>query len=129
LKISVEFHTTGLKEKRLSPDIEINLYRIVQEALNNVSKHAKANNVSVLLEGQGKSVVLIIEDDGIGFETGESEKLNRNDKGMGLFGMKERVLLVGGTIEIESSIKNGTTIYVRIPIQLNDEKENKLCRN
>lgn len=123
LKIPVEFHATGLKEKRLSPDIEINLYRITQEALNNVSKHAKANHVSVLLERQGKNVVLIIEDDGIGFETGERER-SVNDKRMGLFGMKERVLLVGGTIEIESAIENGTTIYVRIPLQLNDE----LCK-
>ncbi|HEX8369598.1 MAG TPA: ATP-binding protein [Pyrinomonadaceae bacterium] len=127
LKIPVEFHTTGLKGKRLSPEIEINLYRIVQEALNNVSKHAKANQVGVLLEEQGKSVVLIIEDDGIGFEMGEKERLNVNNKGMGLFGIKERVLLVGGTIEIESAIENGTTIYVRVPTELNDERENKLC--
>ncbi|HEX8736487.1 MAG TPA: PAS domain-containing protein, partial [Pyrinomonadaceae bacterium] len=84
LKIPVGFHANGLKSKRLAPDIEINLYRIVQEALNNVSKHAKAGHVSVLLERQGKSVVLIIEDDGVGFETGENERLNLRDKRMGL---------------------------------------------
>ncbi|HEY0426420.1 MAG TPA: ATP-binding protein [Pyrinomonadaceae bacterium] len=123
LKIPVEFHAVGLKAKRMSPDIEINLYRIVQEALNNVSKHAKANHVSVLLEKQDKSVVLIIEDNGIGFELGEKERLNGNEKALGLLGMKERALLAGGTAEIESEIENGTTIYVRIPIQLKDETE------
>ena len=123
LEIPVEFHTTGLNGVRLSPDIEINLYRIAQEALNNVSKHAKAKHVSLLLERQGKSVVLIIEDDGIGFETRSRIQSDINDKRMGLFGMKERVLLVGGTIEIESAAGNGTTIYVRIPIQLNNKKD------
>ena len=125
LEIPVEFHSTGLKDKRLSPDIEINLYRIAQEALNNVSKHAQAKHVSLLLEKQGKSVVMIIEDDGDGFETSAKESIDINDKRMGLFGMKERVLLVGGTIEIESAVGNGTTIYVRIPVRLNDEAESQ----
>jgi signal transduction histidine kinase len=119
LKIEVEFHTTGLKEKRLSPHVEINLYRIAQEALNNVSKHAAAKHVSLLLESQGQSVVLIIEDDGVGFDPREKS----SEKGLGLPGIKERALLVGGTAEIESSPKNGTTIYVRIPVQLIDEAE------
>ena len=123
LSIPVEFHTTGLKKMRLSPEIEINLYRIAQEALNNVSKHARANHVGVLLEKQGKSVVLIIEDDGIGFEMSEKERLYGDGKGIGMFGMKERALLVGGAMEIESTSENGTTIYVRIPIQLNDKTE------
>jgi len=112
LKIPVEFHTTGLKGKRLSPDIEINLYRIAHEAINNASKHAKANHIDVLLESQNQSVVLIIEDDGVGFELSENEKLD--GKCLGLLGIKERALLVGGTAEIESSLNNGTTIYVRI---------------
>jgi signal transduction histidine kinase len=112
LKIPVEFHTTGLKGKRLSPDIEINLYRIAHEAINNASKHAKATHIDVLLESQNQSVVLIIEDDGVGFELSENEKLD--GKCLGLLGIKERALLVGGTAEIESSLNNGTTIYVRI---------------
>jgi signal transduction histidine kinase len=123
LKIPVGFHTTGLKGKRLAPDIEINLYRIVQEALNNVSKHARANHVSVLLEKQNKSVVLIIEDDGIGFDLNGKEWSNDTEKGLGLLGIKERALLVGGTAEIESSLESGTTIYVRIPIQTSHETE------
>jgi len=122
LKGQVEFHTAGLNARRLSPEIEINLYRIVQEALNNVLKHAQAKHVSVLLESQEQSVVLIIEDDGVGFELDEKERLN--GKGLGLLGIKERALLVGGSAEIESSIENGTTIYVRIPLRLNDETEN-----
>ena len=118
LKIPVEFHNTGLKNKRLPPDIEINLYRIAQEALNNVSKHAHAGHVSVLLERQDKSIVLIIEDDGAGFElTGRERGKGGSEKGLGLLGIKERALLVGGTAEIESTPANGTTIYVRVPLQ------------
>jgi signal transduction histidine kinase len=126
LKISVEFHATGLKGKRLSPDIEINLYRIVQEALNNVSKHAKATHVSVLLEKQDKNVFLIVEDDGIGFDLSGYEKPDGKENGFGLLGIKERALLVGGTTEIESTKENGTTLYVRIPIQMSRKAENNI---
>jgi signal transduction histidine kinase len=121
LQIPVEFHTTGLKGKRLSPETEINLYRIVQEALNNVSKHAAASHVSVLLETQDNNVVLIIEDDGNGFEPIEYERLN--ETGLGLLGIKERALLVGGSAEIESTVGSGTTVYVRIPLQLSADTE------
>jgi signal transduction histidine kinase len=110
-----EFHLTGLDDKHLLPEIEINLYRIGQEALNNISKHAKANNVSVLLERRDSTVTLIIEDDGISFEPREKSVFTGNDRGLGLLGMEERAELIGGTIEFESSIGNGTTIYVRIP--------------
>jgi signal transduction histidine kinase len=73
----------------------------------------------VLLESQDHSVVLIVEDDGIGFDLDETERMS--EKGLGLLGIKERALLVGGSAEIESSIEHGTTIYVRIPLQFNDE--------
>lgn len=113
--IPAEFHQIGLDGKHLLPEIEINLYRIGQEALNNTCKYAKASNASVLLERRDGTVRLIIEDDGIGFEPDKCEKLTEDDRGMGLLGMKERAELVGGSIEIESSIGNGTTIYARVP--------------
>ena len=120
--IPAEFNQIGLDGKKLLPEIEINLYRIGQEALNNTCKYAKANNASVLLERRDSIVSLIIEDDGIGFEASEKAIMIGDDRGMGLIGMKERAELVGGGIEIESSPGNGTTIYVRVPAQFDEEK-------
>jgi PAS domain S-box-containing protein len=110
--VSADFHSQKFRNKRLLPEIEINLYRIAQEALNNIAKHAKANNVSVLIEKPDNQIVLIVEDDGIGFEP--SQKASKSE-GLGLVGMGERAALIGGAVEIESAIGNGTTVYVRIP--------------
>ena len=88
------------------------LYRIMQEALNNTHKHAKAKSVEVVLERRDNLIVLLIEDNGIGF----NPKDKKNPlKGIGLIGMKERAQLIGGTMEIESTPKKGTTVYVRVP--------------
>lgn len=112
--IPASFYSYGLKEVRLEPDTEINLYRIAQEALNNISKHARADRASVLLEHRENGVVLIVEDNGRGFDPGEKDDSDKGNEGLGLFGMKERTALIGGTIEIESSEKKGTTVYVRV---------------
>jgi PAS domain S-box-containing protein len=111
--VTAEFISSGNKRRRLSPEIEINLYRIVQEALNNTYKHAKARRAEVMLDKRNDLIVLIIEDDGIGFNP--KHKKNRS-KGLGLIGMQERAALIGGSVEIESAIKKGTTIYVRVPV-------------
>jgi two-component system CheB/CheR fusion protein len=111
--IGAEFYTSGFDKTRLAPEVETNLYRITQEALNNVFKHAAAKSANVLLEKRGSLIVLIIEDDGKGFEI---ENKKNKDKGLGLVGMGERATLVGGKIQIESTLKEGTTIFVRIPI-------------
>jgi PAS domain S-box-containing protein len=121
-KISAEFEQIGLDGKHLLPEIEINLYRIGQEALNNICKHAKATNVSVLLERRDGTVRLIIEDNGQGFKPTENIVITDNDRGMGLLGMKERAELVSGAFEIESSAGNGTTIYVKVPAQFIDDE-------
>jgi two-component system, chemotaxis family, sensor kinase Cph1 len=118
--IAAEFHTAGLTAVRLPPEIENNLYRIAQEALNNVYKHAEAGRADVMLEYRDKSVVLIIEDDGKGFNP--NEKINL-EEGLGLISMRERAALVGGTLEIESALGKGTTIFARIPIQPDKRKE------
>lgn len=111
--VTIEFHTSGLKRRaRLLPEVETNLYRITQEALNNTHKHAKAKRADVLLEKRDGSVILIIEDDGSGFKV--KDKKNRS-KGLGLIGMQERAALVGGTLEIESAPEKGTTIFARVP--------------
>ena len=117
--VEAQFHTTGLDKERLSPETETNLYRIMQEALNNTLKYARASSVDVLLERRDSQVVLIVEDDGTGFNP--SEEVGDN-KGMGLIGMRERAALVGGTLEIESRPKQGTTIFVRVPAQFGEEE-------
>ncbi|HKS27162.1 MAG TPA: CheR family methyltransferase [Pyrinomonadaceae bacterium] len=114
--VRVNFHSTGLGDARLEPLIETNLYRIAQEALNNVSKHAGATSVDLLLERRDSHVVLIIEDNGRGFDPGGVEAV-REGRGMGLIGMRERAALVGGTVEIESAPDEGTTIFVRVPMK------------
>ncbi len=111
-RVAAEFHSTGMKEVRLAPDVETNLYRIAQEALNNVMKHAGANRVGVLLERVDGNVSLIVEDDGVGFEPGMAVD---GERGMGLLSMRERAAQIGGTLEIESEPGAGTTLYVRVP--------------
>lgn len=116
--IQAEFHTMGLGKTRLKPAIEINLYRIAQEALNNVIKYAKAENVSVMLKKRDGSVVLIIEDDGIGFDPEEKKK---STNGLGLVGMSERAAFCKGKLEIESAPGTGTTIFARVPLRYSEE--------
>ena len=115
-KIPAEFHTASLRKKRLAPEIEINLYRIAQEALNNVLKHASASNVEVMLEYGEGDVVLVVEDNGVGFDAAARSKPNKQGRGLGLIGMRERAALLGGTLEIESAKGKGTTVIARVPI-------------
>ena len=113
VNISAELHTVGLLDDRLPPDAETALYRIAQEALTNVAKHAQASNVDVILERRADHVLLIVEDDGIGFDEADTES---EREGFGLLGMQERAALVGATLEIESAAGQGTTILVRMNI-------------
>ena len=97
--------------ERLEADVETALYRIVQEALTNVVKHARARNVSILLVRKDSTVSAVIEDDGLGFETGKIR-----EEGLGLLGMRERVELVDGRFDVESSPGAGTTIVAEVPL-------------
>jgi signal transduction histidine kinase len=110
VKISAELHTSGLLDDRLPSEVETTLYRIAQEALNNVAKHARARTVEIILERRADHVLLIIEDDGVGFETTEAPG---SRQGFGLLGMQERAALVGATLQIEST-GGGTTILLRM---------------
>ena len=111
--VRADLHTTGLSVDRLTSEVETTLYRIAQEALNNIAKHARAENVDVILERRPDQVSLIIEDDGIGFEQANT---GTPHQGFGLLGMQERAALVGATVQIESAAGEGTTIIVRMPI-------------
>ena len=112
--VKAEFRSSGFGRSRLEPEQETNIYRIVQEALNNTHKHARAANVSILLEKRRREITLIIEDDGQGFDPERQSKKDR--RRMGIIGMSERAALLGGTVEIESSPGRGTTIFLRIPV-------------
>ena len=113
--VDAQFSVRGLNESRLRPEVETHLYRIMQEALNNTAKHARARHVSVLLTREDDVAVLIIEDDGDGFNLDEVADRQDTFKGLGLLGMRERAALVGGSAQIESTPGHGTTIYVRVP--------------
>ena len=116
--VSSEFSVRGFGEKRLESDTETHLYRIMQEALNNVVKHADATRAGVLLEWNPKEVVLIVEDNGRGFDVAKLGEQDDGDKKLGLVGIKERAALVGGEVHIESSDHSGTALFVRIPASL-----------
>jgi two-component system CheB/CheR fusion protein len=115
LGIQVEFHATGIDPARLTLEIETVLYRIAQEALNNVAKHAQATTVAIVMERRRGQVSLIVEDDGVGFDF--QQLGDGSNVGLGLIGMRERAVLLGGTIEIETQPTRGTTVVVRIPLR------------
>ena len=113
VKIPAELHASGLLDERLPPDAETTLYRIAQEALTNVARHSRARKVGIILERQADSVVLIVEDDGVGFE---HEKPPDSEGGFGLLGMHERAALVGAQLQIESTPGAGTTVLLRLNV-------------
>ncbi|MGE3179791.1 MAG: sensor histidine kinase, partial [Vicinamibacterales bacterium] len=110
--IPAEIHSTGLLDARLPSEVETTLYRIAQEALTNVAKHARATRVDVLLERRPDAVLLVVEDDGVGFAAGEGAPAAPG--GFGLLGMQERASLVGAVLEVESTPGQGTTVLVRL---------------
>jgi len=114
-EIEVKFEVIG-REKRLSPEIETAFYRITQEALTNVARHARAKNVQMVLELRPKMVKVIIEDDGKGFDLNKLRKSQSLSQGLGLIGIQERVSLLGGRLEIHSNPGEGTRIEIEIPL-------------
>ncbi len=114
--VEVDFHSTGLDRERLPPPLETALYRLVQEGLTNVLKHAQARRVSLILQRSSNLVLVILEDDGRGFDVEALINSPGTAGRLGLLGMRERVALVGGTLTLESSPGRGTAIFVRIPL-------------
>jgi signal transduction histidine kinase len=112
--IAAGFQSAGLDGGRLPSEIETAVYRVVQEALNNVAKHAGAGRVSVILERRGDEVTSLVEDDGRGFEPARAG--SGPGRRLGLLGMRERIALVGGALLVESAEGQGTTVRARIPL-------------
>jgi signal transduction histidine kinase len=115
-EIPVNLEVVNVPPKRLVPEIEINLYRIAQEALNNVYKHAKATAVDVFLQQRDERIVLSVIDNGRGFDPLVAAD-NSRDRGLGLLGMRERANLVGGAVQIETGTR-GTAVIVSVPAAL-----------
>jgi two-component system sensor histidine kinase UhpB len=117
-QIALDYHARGFDESRLSPTIEEAIYRITLEALTNVSKHANAKHVSLILERRDSEVRTIIEDDGVGFDPATLKSADARER-LGLVGMEERAALVEGALTTESRPGSGTTLFLRIPIPTN----------
>jgi signal transduction histidine kinase len=105
----------------LDPESAICIYRIVQESLNNISKHAQASTCRVLLRGQSRSVQVVIEDNGKGFDA-DSRDSNGSSSGVGLKGIRERVNVLEGTFRLDTELGRGTTLWIELPLAKGDAK-------
>jgi signal transduction histidine kinase len=112
-----------LGDRILPAVVEATVFRVLQEATTNVLKHAAATHVGVILEAAGDEVRLVVEDNGKGFPTGEDPRVEPGEgcqpgsRHLGLVGMRERLALVRGSLEIESTQGSGTSLFVRIPLR------------
>jgi two-component system sensor histidine kinase UhpB len=118
MPLRVAFTADGFDEKdgRLPPQVELVLYRVVQEALTNVAKHANADAVQVELRRGPDEILAQVADDGEGFDV--EEMMRSRERGLGLFGMQERLALVRGQLVIDSSPARGTRLLARVPSHL-----------
>ena len=113
--IKVDFHSAGMDGVKLDLDTSITLYRLIQEGLNNVRKHADATRVCIKLVASYPRIILRIEDNGKGFEVSDGLVATLNKKCLGLRGMEERVALLDGEMRIESRPMQGTSIRIEVP--------------
>ncbi len=117
MPLRVSFSTDGFDDRdgRLPPQIELVLYRVVQEALTNVAKHANAHDIRVRLSRGKREVLAMVADNGQGFNV--EEMMRSRERGLGLFGMQERLSLVGGQLVIDSAPGAGTRVNARVPLE------------
>jgi PAS domain S-box-containing protein len=113
--LNVHFNTAGMDNLRLNFETEINLYRLVQEGLNNIRKHAEAADAFVKLVAASPNIMLRIEDNGQGFDVERRLEAATNEKRMGLRSMEERTCLLGGKMTVESLPLKGTKILITLP--------------
>jgi signal transduction histidine kinase len=112
--LHIDLAVHGFTEERLPPEVETALYRIVQEGLTNVARHAQATTASVLVERRNGVVRAILEDDGRGFDP---ESAGQAERRLGLYGIRERAELLGGALTIESEPGHGASLFVEIPLK------------
>ncbi|MFO7750227.1 MAG: PAS domain S-box protein [Desulfobacteraceae bacterium] len=115
--LAVNFQAAGVQESVLSSEMQINLYRLVLEGVNNIQKHAAASRAAIRLVGAAREIVLRIEDNGRGFDVKERERSMVIEKRMGLRSMRERVNLLQGKMLIHSRLNRGTQIVIKLPLR------------
>jgi len=125
--VNVHFNAAGMDNLSLNFETEINLYRLVQEGLNNIGKHAEAADAFVKLVAASPNILLRIEDNGRGFDIERRAEAVKTEKRMGLRSMEERTCLLGGKMAFESLPLKGTKILIKIP-QKKGTKENDTGR-
>ena len=113
-RFGLSIHLESHLDFRLPPSVETTLYRIVQEALHNITKHAGAKTVWVAVNSDAKRIVCSIRDNGTGFDVATRLK-QRGNRGLGLIGIQERLVALGGTLHIESEPGSGTRLLITIP--------------
>ena len=123
--IDVDVEAGQYEPAGVSSEIETIVYRIIQEALNNIAKHSGATRVALVLNRTKEHVHAIIEDNGRGFDARAQSQSGNGSGRLGLLGIQERLGLVGGSLNIESAPESGATLIVRIPIPVAHEKEKK----
>ena len=114
-QIHTEVSIKGFDSERLPPEVELCMYRIMQEALTNAAKHSAASRVDISIMRAGRYVMLTVTDNGTGFDA--SAIMTEGQDSLGLYGMQERVALLGGELTISSNAGAGTTISVKVPIK------------
>jgi signal transduction histidine kinase len=113
--VDFSFEVIG-SERRLTPEIETTLFRIAQEAISNIVRHAEAEAVLIKIEFGDEVIRLLIEDDGKGFDAGEAVGSVQGTRGIGLLGLNERAALLDGTVRIHSEPGKGTRVHVEVPL-------------
>jgi PAS domain S-box-containing protein len=126
----VDFQSAGLKNLKLDYGIQINLYRLVQEGLTNIRKHAAADRVKVKLAAAFPNIILRVEDNGRGFDVQKRAASAGQEKRMGLRSMQERVTLLNGEMKLQSKLGQGTKVTIKLPFveKKSGAKENHLNR-
>jgi signal transduction histidine kinase len=123
-RANLPIHIEATISERLPSTIETTLYRIVQEALTNTVKHARAGNVWIRARRDNAILCCMIRDDGAGFDIPQGQKTSRR-KGLGLIAMRERVSAIGGTLQIDSRPGHGTELSIRIPLEVDHANSNR----
>ncbi|MFC1811381.1 PAS domain S-box protein [Thermodesulfobacteriota bacterium] len=127
--LKIDFQSAGLHTFDLGYHTKINLYRLVQEGLNNTRKHADAHQATVILIGASPNIILRIEDDGKGFDVQARELALDGEKRMGLRSMRERVNLLKGQMTVQSNPMKGTKVFIKLPIKEKNRESEKTRNN
>lgn len=118
--LEIVFHFEEINSHRLPLEIESTVYRVIQEALTNIVRHARAEHVNIFVNRYENKILIAIEDDGIGFDLENVKDDCEQKTGMGLISIEERISLIGGKLKVEASPGKGTSFYICIPLPLQE---------